>query len=180
MAIMTKSLDWTLHDRTYNKVLKEVTSKPRQPVPPRERVTFHDRVICYDVMPLDEYTPEEVKASWYTVQEFNKMRCVIQFEVKQFDAGILSKQKKRGVESHGKQGKRRRHQFREGTYLAVFNEIDIQKEEEIIDEVAIADAYREHSKHAALAAQKVARKDAFSALEIYQKSFTSNKKARRS
>ena len=183
MVIMTETLDWSIssqHDRTYNKSLEEVISEPRQPVPPRKRVTFHDRAMCYDVMPLDEYTPEEVKASWYTIQEFIKMRCVIQSEVKQFDAGTLSEQKKRGVESHGKQGKRRKQRFREATYFAVFNEIDIQEEEEIIDEVAIADAYRMHSKHAALAAQKVARKDALSALRIYQKAFKSNKKARRS
>ncbi len=184
MVIMTESLDWSLssqHDRTYNKALEQVkaNASPRQPVSPRKRVTFHDRTVLYDVMSHDEYTPEEVKASWYTVQEFIKMRCIIQSETRQFDAGTLPEQKKRGVESHSKQGKRRKQSFREGTYFAVFNEIDVQEEEEIIDEVAIANAYRVHSNHAALEARKVARKDALVALKIYQKTFKkSNKKAR--
>ena len=188
MVIMIDDPDLSFssqQDSTYHKVLSQSTRSMRtstrsmrgstrsvrsEPIMPR-RVSFQDVCMCYDVMSLDDYSPDEVKSSWYSVQEYVKIRGVLQSQIKQLEAGNLGEAKVRGLEHRTKKGIRRKKRCREGAYFAVFSEIDIQKTEEIVDEGGIADAYRVHSKHAAAEALKAAKKDAYAALKIYRKTF---------
>lgn len=155
--------------RKTNPALHEMMPAPA-PASAPANVSFNPISICYDVISIDEYTEEEMKASWYTANDYLRIRDVARAEVKLLEAGLLVETRIRGLEHRTKVGMRRKKHSRERAYTAVFEEIDFQRDEEIIDEISIAEAYYIQSRSAAVMAQRTAKKDACEAMKIYKKS----------
>lgn len=133
--------------------------------PPRQ-VSFSPMVMIVDVMSLSEYTPDEVKASWLNIDDMRRMRDEARSEAKLLDAGLLLPEKSRGLEHRTRDGLKRKRRNRKRAYAAVFCEIEFQREEEILDEDAIADAYYACSDPCAIAAQQIGERDVLEALGI--------------
>jgi hypothetical protein len=119
-------------------------------------------------MSLSEYTPDEVKASWLNIDDMRRIKDESRSEAKLLDAGLLLAEKSRGLEHRTRDGHKRKRRNRMRAYAAVFCEIEFQREEEILDEDAIADAYCACSEPCAIAAQQIGERDAMEALYIYR------------
>ena len=172
MVIMIEASDFSVssqEDSTDNYKPNTALHKSAAAPIPRQ-VSFNPMSICYDVMHLDDYSDDEMEASWFSADDFAKMREVARAEVHMLEAGLLVETRIRGLEHRTRQGIRRKRHSRERAYRAVFEEIDCQIDEEIIDEFSIAEAYYIHSRAAAIFAQRVAKKDAIEANKIYKKS----------
>jgi hypothetical protein len=166
---------------------------PIAAVPRPNGVSFDKFDTVYDVMGLDEYTPEELKASWFDHDDMIRMKDTARSDAKLLDSGLLvlgdkgadvvqssssSNSSKgisfRGLESRTRKGAMRKRQSRINAWNAVFCEIDFQNQDDFIDEDAIADAYFLYSEASAMTARVTAKRDAIEAKNIYMKS----KKAR--
>ena len=137
-------------------------------------VSFNPMVIIYEHMPIDEFTPEEIEASWFTPAEYKQIRESIKEDVKLIQTGQLVESHQRGLENRTKQGMRRKFYFRQKAYEAVFSEIDYQHEEGILDEDTIAESYHFACRSPTVIGLKMARIDAREAIRVYR----SNKRDR--
>ncbi len=133
-------------------------------------VSFAPMVVIYDVPNTEDYTPEEIKASWYDVEDLKQMKSNARSHAKLLMAGLLPRDERRGLEAKTKEGLMKKRLHRNGAYNAVFIEIDYQIEEDIADDNAIANAYRPYSEPCAIAAQQAAEKDAMDAMVIFKNS----------
>lgn len=137
-------------------------------------VSFNPMVIIYEHIPFDDFTPEEIEASWFTSAEYKQIRESIKEDVKLMETGQLVESRHRGLENRTKQGMRRKLYFRQKAYEAVFAEINYQYEEGILDEDTIAESYHFACRSTTAIGQKMARIDAREAIRVYR----SNKKDR--
>merc|ERR1719491_2923553 len=112
-------------------------------------------VINYDVIGLDDYTPEELNACWYNAGDMQRMRTSTRSDAKMIDCGLLIVDNRttslRGLESRTREGMLRKKVRKLEAYAAVFSEIEFQQEEEFFDDELIADAYFTYSEPCALA-----------------------------
>jgi hypothetical protein len=136
---------------------------------PSQGVSFNSMALCYDVMGLDEYSPEEKRASWFTGEDILKMKDIARAEAMLLDHGLLVEWRIRGLEQRTVEGVKQKRHIRLGAYAAVFCEIDFQEEEEILDDASIAKAYKAYSTPAHIAARQMGIKDAQEAENIYKK-----------
>ena len=137
-------------------------------------VSFNQMVIIYECIPIEDYTPEEIKASWFTSEEYKQIRESTKEDLKLMESDQLAESRQRGLENRTKQGMRRKLYFRQKAYEAVFSEIDYQYEEGILDEETIAGSYHFACRSSTVMALKTARKDAREAMRVYR----SNKRDR--
>lgn len=162
---------------------------PITAVPRRHGVSFDTFETVYDVMGLDEYTPDELGASWFDHDDMIRMKDTARSDAKLLDSGLLvlgdkgadvlqsSSSKEisfRGLEYRTRKGVMRKRQSRINAWDAVFCEIDFQKQNDFLDEDAIADVYFLCSEASAVTARVTAKRDAIEAMNIYMRS----KKAR--
>ena len=133
-----------------------------------QHVSFAPMVVIYDVESTDDYTPDEIKASWFTIDDMRNMKIKARSQAKLLNSGRIAKDDIRGIEHKTRDGLMKKRLHRMGAYSAVFCEIEFQREEEIVDEGAIADAYRPYSEPCAVAAQLAGELDALEAIKIYR------------
>jgi len=168
----TDILSSSSHDDYFG---KSVTFAPLHegPIVIPHGVHFDDMATVYDVICLDDYTPEELSDAWYDRDDMIRMKEAARSDAKLLDSGMLPKKGGitfRGLEHRTREGAKRKRQHRMNAWGAVFCEIDFQKEDEMIDEETIADAYFMYSEKCAEAAYEVAKRDALDAMNIYFKS----------
>jgi len=175
MGILIEDSDFSLSsvDEDILESTKQKSALHENPANERSsrRVTFDSYATCYDVMGLDEYSNDELEASFFTVDDMIRMKEIARAEARLLDSGLLTETRIRGLEHRTREGLKNKRQYRVGAYTAVFCEIEFQLEEEILDEDSIASAYGVYSKKAAEEAYELAKKDAFDAMNIYRKSY---------
>lgn len=142
-----------------------LVAKPR-------RVSFGVMVASYEVMNRDDYSPEEVEATWFNREDMRRMKGSARSEARLAESGLLVQGQDvsiRGLESRTRDGMKQKRRNRMNAYAAVFFEIDCQDQEGFIDEDLIADAYFTHTEQCAMTAQMIAKRDEREAIEIFQK-----------
>jgi hypothetical protein len=172
---------------------------PITAAPQQHGVSFDTFYTVYDIMGLDEYTPEELEVSWFDRDDMIRMRDTARSDAKLLDSGLLvlcdngvdilqnssrsSSSSKgisfRGLEHRTRVGAMRKRQSRINARVAVFREIDFQKQNDFLDEEAIADAYFLCSEPCVMTAQMTAKRDAIEAMNIYMRSKKARANSRR-
>jgi hypothetical protein len=136
----------------------------------RKQVSFGPMVRVQEVLSRKNFTREELDATWYDLNDVQRMREIARTEAKLVDSGNFIKGKNisyRGLEAKTKKGAKWKRDIRMNSFAAVFLEIDFQKEEKNWDERAIADAYFTYSLPCTMAAQKLGKLDEIEARRIW-------------
>ncbi|KAG7354439.1 hypothetical protein IV203_003795 [Nitzschia inconspicua] len=131
--------------------------------PKHRRVSFSTNVTSHYVMSRDEYTAEEMKATWHDHPALRQMKNCARSDARLFESGVLAEGDDvsfRGLEARTTIGLRQKRQNRMNAYAAVFFEIDTQHDMGMTDDDAIADAYFNYSEPCLMAAQMIAVRDA--------------------
>jgi hypothetical protein len=141
---------------------EEFINRPRS-------VSFNSTVLVYDVLCIDDYSPEEFEATWFDEDEMREMKETAQTEAKLLDAGFQQKCPCiRGLESRTREGLMTKRQNRMNAYASIFFEIDSQQENKCYDEDLIAEAYAFYSEPCARTAQIIGKQDEFEAKILNQ------------
>lgn len=159
------ALDVDDYDFYSEVVSKENTSAPLHETPStsQKRITFSANVTSHEVMSRDEYTVEEMKATWYDRPALRQMKECARSDARLVESGVLVEGDDvsfRGLEAKTSHGLRRKRQNRMNAYAAVFFEIDTQQDIGMSDDNAIADAYFAYSEQCLVAAHMIAVRDA--------------------
>jgi hypothetical protein len=104
-------------------------------------VTFARTATARYTLSRSDFTPEELRASWYQYEEYNKITKDCCKQIKKMERGEVLKDKKystRGLESHTRQGATNKKRNRMNTIYAVLLEQDEQRHRGMVDEEAIA------------------------------------------
>jgi hypothetical protein len=138
-------------------------------VPVRKSVSFGAMAATHEVISRYDYSPEELEASFFDIEDMRRMKDTARSEAKLLDSsGLQEGPSARGIEHRTRQGMKQKRQNRMNAYAAVFFEIDSQFEEDYFDEEAVADAYFEYSESCAMHAHKLGVRDALDACAIYE------------
>jgi hypothetical protein len=130
--------------------------------PPTKReftIRFSASVTVRETLSRKDYTPEEVKAYWYSHEESKAIRKQRSQEIRRINMGERLKDKKycsRGLEGHTKIGAESKNRIRKVAINAVLDEQWLQWGEFIFDEYAIADIYNDASSRCQIRAHHVA------------------------
>lgn len=159
-----------LHDNDDMDVVFDQKDFPLRERATQKTVSFGANVV-HEVISRHEYTDDEKFCSWLDAEDFRRRQEVSLTEARLLDWGhfyiIENETTTRGLEGYTRDGRNLRRQRRFYTYLAVFSEIDYQDDEDISDEIAIANASLTTSQSCVVAAQLFAQHDELEAREIY-------------
>ncbi len=136
-----------------------------------KQVSFGPFVGVQEILSRKDFKTEEIKASWYDVEEVSCMRGIARAEARLVESGHLVQSKEvsiRGLEQRTKKGSKKKKQIRLNSFAAVFLEMDFQRAENIFDDEAIAEAYFKYSMPSAMAAQRVGRRDEIEARKSWR------------
>ena len=125
-------------------------------------VTFCESVIVRRTMPLSEYTPEEIEATWYSDEEYDQISRQCQKQIRKLNEGKTLRDKKycsRGLEGATDAGQCTKDENRYLAYQAVLQVQGSQREQGVYDELAIAESYRQVSSDCQLKACVVGIRD---------------------
>jgi hypothetical protein len=109
-----------------------------------------------------DYTPEELRLSWFQREEYKKITKECCKQIKKMENGEVFKDKKycsRGLESHTILASISNAQNRKTAVVAVLDEQDEQRESGIVDEEVIAQRYQQTTSSCQLWASTVGLRD---------------------
>ena len=134
------------------------------------RVSFSPYVVTHEVLNRDDYTADEMQASWLNIDEMNEMKQTARIEARLVEAGFLVHCmgfSTRGLEARMKDGHIRKKRSRINAYAAVYSGIVIQEDEDFYDEGIVSEAYHIYSKPCAIEAQLIGIQDELEAMMIH-------------
>jgi hypothetical protein len=141
----------------------------------RRSVRFSPSVKIFPILPLEEYTQEEIYLAWFQNEEYDSIIHKCYKVIRNMELGDnVNKHCTRGLERMTEAGIQARDNNRAQAYGAVFYEQGIQWQEDRFDEDTIAELYVALSSHCQRRATEVGRSDAFAA-----KKCKSTKKAKK-
>jgi hypothetical protein len=129
-------------------------AKPGTSSKKTKSVTFNDRVKVKKHIHHSNFSVDEIQASWYGKAEENQIKeeCRLLAETSQAES--------RGLEARTPEGGKRRNRVKVACWDAVMNEQDFQFDSGIVDDEAIAIAYRAISYKCQIAASMMGSFDA--------------------
>jgi hypothetical protein len=107
-------------------------------------VRFSENIRVRTTIHCNDYTPEELKACWYTGDDNQRIHRQCSKEIRKLNEGSTLKDKKycsRGLEGYTTVGAATKKRNRRSAVNAVLDEQMIQWEEDIFDEYVIAEIY---------------------------------------
>lgn len=134
----------------------------------KKRVTFNEQVHNYFTISLQDISPTEHEASWYTKAEYREINKSSCREIKNLDRGKIFKDKKycsRGLESHTRMGSLAKRMNYTLSHKVVFDEQARQHREGIREEEYLAYLYHSVCSSSQLWANVVALSDQRGAAE---------------
>ena len=145
----------------------------------KKSVTFCEAVKVRDTIHINDYSPEEVNAAWYSKAEINSIKENIRTSLNQMALGLFDINDDMycpvGLEHFTKQGSQRRKRNRSEAYMAVFQEQEGQVDYGIVDEEAISLLYTCCSRHCQTIAQSVGFQIAQEVLRINRRNTSSER-----
>ena len=134
---------------------------------PRKSVSFSDAVQVKKALHINNYTEDEINATWYNESDYHQIREEIEFTADLINLGFLNDDSvaysRRGLEYQTPLGARRRRTNKVNSYCAVLDEQDIQWEAGYDHPELIAKAYSVASYHCQAEANLIALQDEKSA-----------------
>jgi hypothetical protein len=131
---------------------------------------FEDRMNRVHPIPhLDEMPESEIKATWYTAEEYGEIKAAYQLTIFMMEAGEELKSDEhtsRGLEYRTQEGAWARYENKRDAYNAVLDEQDRQWQRDVDDHEEISRIYLQHSSKCAEAAASRAAVDEIEAREI--------------
>ena len=137
----------------------------------RREVSFYPLVNVKHVRSHVDFTDEEWEASWLDFEDIRRMRRNAISDAKRAASSTAVKEAEtsnRGLENKTVQGNQIKRQIRLNAYAAVFLEIELQEEENVVDEDAIASVYSFYSEPCADRAQIIGERDEIEAMKIHK------------
>lgn len=107
-------------------------------------VRFQAECIFRRTLSINDYTPDEIRATWYGPEEYERIARLCQKEVRKINKGGELRDKKycsRGLEGHTDAGSASRKRNRMSAWNAVLDEQLLQWDQGVFDEDAIAEIY---------------------------------------
>lgn len=141
-------------------------------------VTFFPSVRVNRCLRLSEFTEEEIKASWYNREDFDRIKTEILLTAKLTDVGDLQGDTqeycRRGTEGKTKEGSSHRSKNKETASVAVFEEQDFQWENGYFDPEILASVYIAATCESQIEAHRKGLQDEIDARDPDSDSFTSS------
>ncbi len=135
------------------------------------RVSFFPMSVTYEILSRDDYSPKELKASWFDADDMRRMKQDARSTAKLYRSGSLVTSENasiRGLESRTRDGMKRKREARLNTYDTVFSELDKQRKNDVYGHELVAHAYSFCSQHSARLAQRLGKQDAVEACAIHR------------
>jgi hypothetical protein len=126
------------------------------------RVSFASQPIEHHTIARNDFSPEEIKATWFTEEEYYTISRQCCKQIDKMDKGQKLKDKKycaRGLEALTKLASIAKSKSREESIRAVLQEQDMQVEEERYDDEAIGKAYHQVTSSCQMWASVVGLRD---------------------
>jgi hypothetical protein len=146
---------------------------PIAPIPERA-VWFHPYMEVIFIADLDTYTEEEIKACWYTEDEFESVQDANRRSIQRISSGLRNPEEDslRGLESQMHAGVYRSKKIKQTSIVAVLSEQYKQRQLKKCNPLLLQQSYSFFTGYAATRAVELAREDASEALRIQQDSFS--------
>jgi hypothetical protein len=128
----------------------------------KKRVSFHNDVRVYPHIHINDLSRSEVANSWYNSEEISGIKSECQLTINLASKGELHKWSNlcfRGLEYRTPDGSQRRSANKFAAWDAVMDEQEIQYQNGVQDEDALAQLYIQASKHCQDAAHALAMED---------------------
>ena len=142
-----------------------VTNRKMPPKSPK--IAFNETVKVSKVLHINEFTDEEVEASYYHKAEFKAVKAELKETVKMVESGLLPKDTpkftRRGTEFRTPDGARSRLRNKQIAWNAVFEEQEAQWDEGVFDPEVLASIYEAAAKHCQYTAHNLALQDQIAA-----------------
>jgi hypothetical protein len=150
-----------------------ISSAARKP-----SISFKPNVLVKLTIHIDEYSDEEIAASWYCQEELKMIKSerTTTLLLMANDGTMMANSERlcsRGLECFTSEGRAIKNQHKEEARIAVFDEQDYQFENDIFDPEVIADAYSEQTRKSQVTAtvvgvfdQEAVRQQSLSSLPI--------------
>jgi hypothetical protein len=135
----------------------------------KKNVHFSEETSIHSILGRADYTADEVTSTWYNHADLKEMRDAARCEAKLLMAGLLQETmhtSARGLEGRTTEGLTRKRRNRAEAANAVFDELDQQDEQGIVDDDALADIYFTFTERCQVAAQMMGMRDANLANEV--------------
>jgi len=130
----------------------------------RSRVAFRKSVTARRALHLKDFTDEEIRNCWLSVEELEICSQDIIRTIELVSNGCDQECCRRGTEQRTQEGNMKRQRNKKMAWLAVLQEQEAQWEKGVIDDEAIAAAYHNASSHCLTEARIRARRDQEDAL----------------
>jgi hypothetical protein len=128
--------------------------------PVTKSLTFAPKIRVRNSLHINEFTDEEVAASYYHKEEMHRVRLELKSTVQMFQVGALETDTphftKRGTEQRTPEAVQRRSRNKQMAAYAVFDEQEDQWDDGVLDPEVIASIYQAASSHCQVAAHKMA------------------------
>jgi hypothetical protein len=152
---------------------------PSQPVhsrskrDPNRRVRFSPMVKVVRVIHLNDFEDHEIDDCYYTKNDFERIKADLKLTVRLMELGKLEEDTiefcRRGTEYRTPQGARSRALNKEVARGALLDEQESQWEKDSFDPDALARIYHDSSKHCALEAYELGKRDEEEARQLDSK-----------
>lgn len=150
----------TIHQR------KELSSSSTSS---KRRVTFNPTVEGIGILSLDDYTPAEISAAWYSDEEMEEITRRCHKVLRKMEQGKSNKYNTRGLERHSTIGYICKDKVRSAAVAAVLEEQERQlMKGGTIDYQAIADAYHRVSSSCQMWARVMGNRDQQANVMLYE------------
>ena len=154
------SLDDCCMEHSY---IQEAPAKALTSPKPKKSVSFHSIVRASKVLHINNYTDEEIEATWYSDSDYAMMKADNRYTAQLFVSGMVQGDDdqycRRGLESYTPDGSRRRKSNRAAATAAVLDEQDEQFDEGVFEPEYIAQVYKFESEHCQVLANTIALAD---------------------
>jgi hypothetical protein len=136
-------------------------------------ISFAENIQIRETLHIDEYSAEEVQATWYTKRELqdikNAIRDVVTQNFSKDKTNSIQEEEScnRGFEGFSKYGAAQKKKNKMDAAMALFSEQECQKDYGIVDDEALALLYASCTRHCQAVAHSRALQDELVALAVY-------------
>jgi hypothetical protein len=156
MSPLNKNMCYNDENDTVCRIAASVSPKSS-----KRSISFSSEVFVIDVLHIMDYSAEEKQATWFVGNDMRFFKNECRGSAALMNNGVSESAELcfRGLEARTRDGALRRRRNKIDARAAVFMEQDLQEDEGVFDEEAIADAYYDYTEHCHVAANMMGLRD---------------------
>jgi hypothetical protein len=156
MSPLNKNMCYNDENDTVCRIAASVSPKSS-----KRSISFSSEVFVIDVLHIMDYSAEEKQATWFVGNDMRFFKNECRGSAALMNNGVSESAELcfRGLEARTRDGALRRRRNKIDARAAVFMEQDLQEDEGVFDEEAIADVYYEYTEHCHVAANMIGLQD---------------------